>query len=83
MVTAAAGATQLTYRGIIYAGGLQGVGKSRLVPCLSLGWRGPTWAQFYKPLVPEAQAHTGVGNHQVVWRFLWCIVQSKSGGWSP
>lgn len=40
MVTAAVGAAQLTYRGIIYAGGLQGVGKACLVPCLSRGWMG-------------------------------------------
>lgn len=33
---------------------------------------------FYKPLVPGAPAHTGVGNEanrQVMWRFLWYIVQ--------
>lgn len=73
MVTAAVGATQLTYTGIIYAEGVHGGGKSSLVPCLSRCWRGPTWALFYKPLVPGAPAHTGVGkeaNHQVMWKFF-------------
>lgn len=45
-----------------------------LVPCLSHCWRGPTWAPFYKPVVPGAPAHTGVGkeaSHQDMWRFFY------------
>lgn len=38
-----------------------GGGKSILVHCLSCCWRGPTWASFYKSLVPGAPAHISVG----------------------
>lgn len=47
--------------------------RGSLVPCLSRCWRGPTWAPFYKPVVPGAPAHTGVGkeaSHQDMWRFF-------------
>lgn len=58
---------QLTYTGIIYAGGVQGGGKSGLVPCLSRCWRGPTVSpDFYKPSVPGAPAHTGVGKEPTI-----------------
>ncbi|KAM7402618.1 hypothetical protein PAMP_017841 [Pampus punctatissimus] len=67
MATAAVGAMQVTYTGIIYAGGVQGGGKNGLVPCLSCCRRGPTMSPFfYKPLVPGAPAHTGVGKEPTI-----------------
>lgn len=57
---------------------VEGVGRSRWVPCLSRGWRGATWVLFYKPAVPEAPAPTSVGNHQALCGgFLRCILSTR------
>lgn len=47
--------------------------------CLSRGWRSPA----YVTSVPGAPAPTLTGNHHLVWRFLWCVIQCMSGVWSP
>lgn len=71
MAAAAAGATQLTYRGIIYAvflwKGLDGAAGCPV--CHAAGGVQPGFC-FISPAAPEAQAPASVGNHQAVWRFF-------------
>lgn len=78
------GSMQLTYTSIIYAGGGVG-GGCKPVPCLSRLLQGSGLALGFYMLQDQGPPtlHT-VGKqskHQVVWRFLRCIVQGWRWRW--
>lgn len=58
---------------------MQEVGKDRLVAGPT--HRSNTWLK--ESSLYDLGATGPCGHHHGAWRFLWCIVQCVSGGWSP